>query len=241
VVAGTRLYAGDQVRLGAGAQATAIFPDRPRAIWQGGKSGAQVTVKAASPPRDNVWGRVWKYIVSKVTPGHTTTETAATRGDDDLAPLEPANSKVRARPIILSWSALPDATYQVEVLSGKGEVLWKGDKLKGNHAEYPSESPPLAPQTRYYWRVTAVRQGDLSASPLLWFELLSDKEREEAEATLARLQPDSAALPLNEVHLYRSALLGSLGLHAEARQELALATRDRDDRSLDDLVKALSE
>ncbi len=240
-VAGTRLYAGDQVRLGADAQATAIFPDRPRTVWQGGKGGAHVTVRAASPPRDNVWGRVWKYIVSKITPGRTTTETAATRGDGELAPLEPANSRVRARPVIFSWGALPDATYHLEVLSAKGEVLWKAENLKGNRSEYPSDSPALAPRTRYYWRVTAIRRGDLTASPLLWFELLSDEEREGAEATLARLQPGAAAMSLNEVHVYRSALLGSLGLHAEARQELALAAQDREDRSLDDLVKALSE
>jgi len=239
--AGTPLRVGDQVRLAPGAQVTVVFPDRPRATWGGGSGGAAFLVKPVSPPKDNVWGRIWRFVLSRLSPRRVASEPAATRGGTCLGGLEPSDSKERHRPVAFSWGAAPGATSEVQVLDADGNTLWKTEKLTSGRVEYPAEAPGLKPGVRYYWRVTVACRDDKETSPLVWFELLTEQQRARVEADLARLAAGAGQLPEAEKHLYRSALLGSFGLAAESRQELALARAAGTDRSLDTLIKVLGQ
>jgi hypothetical protein len=239
--AGTPLHLGDQVRLAPGARVTVVFPDRPRATWTGGSAGATFAVRTVSPPKGNVWGRIWRFVLSKLSPGRVASEPAATRGRVCLERLEPLNSKERRSPVTLSWGAAPGGTFEVQVLDADGNALWKAEKLTACRAEYPADAPGLKPGVRYYWRVTAACPDGKETSPLVWFELLTEKQRARVEAELARFAAGAGQLSEAEKHLYRSALLGSFGLAAESRQELALARAAETDRSLDPLIKTLGE
>ncbi len=235
VAGGTRLFVGDKLLVAPGAAATLLYPNRPAQTLRGGAAGVQITIARAIPePKQTVLGRIWTHLLQTLTPPEKPRVVGAARPGDEGAPplqlLRPANTREWASPPVFRWLSAENAACTVVVLDAEARQVWAGKPTKTRECAYAADGPQLTPGTRYWWSVRAWAPSGVSESPLAWFELVSDTDRERVFAELRQLDAalGGEAEPVSR-HVSRAVLLAAEGLYADAAVEAAAARALRPD------------
>jgi hypothetical protein len=219
------LLPGDIVEVGPHAKATLIFPHGPpkEIVATGVKAGFRVEAQAArTQPRRGALARLWRYVLSLVTPRGTRRATPASRGGENCPDgLWPCDSLVRRQCPDFAWQPVRGARYQVVVLDGEGEDVWRSAKLTETRLTYPDDAAELVPGAKYWWEVMAVTEDEVTAAGPYWIELMSPARAEEVDKLLAELAAETKGTPESVQTTARAVALAAEGLKGEALSLLA--------------------
>ena len=214
---GMHLDLGDEIRTGLDSRADILFATgqalqlgaNGSLIVQtatGGSAGASPSNFASVDRLLKLRGSQGTSVIGRVR-GGSTAEIIA------VSPRQIA--RLRARPVF-RWSGGSDSgELQVTVEHG-GEILWQGGVTGANSLEYPSDAPEFVGGESYPWRVKTNDPLALSAaeSQTAFFEMLTDAQESELDATLASLS--QAELGISTRAVMMAGVLFDHGLVGEA-------------------------
>lgn len=223
---GTPLFEGDRVRTSASASAVLLFSNGNMMTVSAGNT---FTVSDASVSSASLSGPVRAVDSGLMAAASDLTLHRAGQGEievlgglrsggtsSDIEITYPRNSKITSAKPHFSWSSAADFDeFKVIVSSSKGEI-WS-EMTTESEMDYPAGAPELIPGETYFWQVEGEDMVDVSASPLVSFEVLSDEAIAEVESGKAQINKlfDGAAISSGQLYMIGSMYVKK-GLIADA-------------------------
>jgi len=186
---GTPLFEGDRVRTAAGSEAVVLFSNSNMLTVRAGNTYTVTAGNAATslsgPVRavdGDLMAAASDLTLHRAGQGEIEVLGGLRSGGDDsaISLTFPRNSKISSSNPVFSWDSSEDfESFTVVVRSDAGEI-WSGS-TEDLTLEYPSDAPVLEAGKNYFWQVKGEDMLDVFSSPLVSFEVVSDKEMAQIE------------------------------------------------------------
>ena len=219
------LFPGDVVEVQPHAKAILIFPHgAPKEIVATGvTAGFRVEKQiAGAQAGGGALARLWRYVLSLVAPRGPKRVAPAARGGEDVPEgLWPCDSLVRQERPTFAWQPVAQASYQVVVLSGKGEEVWRSPTTTTTQLTYPDDAAALTPGVKYWWEVLAMTEDEMTAAGPYWMQIMPPEQAAEVDKLLAQAAEQTKDSAESARTTARALVLAAEGLRAEALSLLA--------------------